>query len=209
MTAQPFILDIDPGNHGGSVLLDEDCDPLWAWRWVQLKRTGADGKLSLIVYRLDSEPLGGGVSSTEHRTLAGVGAELARQVGARLGSARVHLVAEGLFVHSMARSEAAITLGKEVGWLTAGLLESVLSFREPKACEWRPLVLGCDAYASSDLAERLALRRWATRWRGALATDPHVAEADAMGRSRWIELNPRQGVLLAAQPVSRRRRTSR
>jgi hypothetical protein len=208
-TPEPFILTIDPGHHGAAVLEDTDGEARWAWRWVQLKRGTGKGQTEYHVYRLDSEPRDGVVSSSEHQTLGGVGAELARQLEGVLAGGRVHLVAEGLFVHSMARSETAITLGKMVGWLTAALLERALSYDEPKACEWRPVVLGCDPLVPSEHAERLALLRWGRRWSGELRDDPHVAEADCMGHYRRVALNPRQALLLQSQPAPRRRRAGR
>jgi hypothetical protein len=206
MTAAAPVLGIDPGHDGAAVLLDGAGEPRWAGRWRPLKRT-KDG-VDYRVYRLDWEPLGGALYSSEHRTVAGVGAALSAQVRIQLGEARLHLVAEGLFVFSMARGDAGIELGKTVGWLTAGLLEHALSYDEPRARKWRPDVLGCNPAESSDEAERLALLRWRSRWSGHLANDAHVAEAECLAwyRWTWLRLAALQPALLEPAPKRRARR---
>lgn len=167
-----MILAIDPGHQGGAVLLDDHGSPVAWWAWRKLRRKEAD------VYGLDySRPIWGDRRYT--RTLAGIGGLLALDV-ARWGS-EYHLVAEGLFVHPKWRGDTAIDLGKSVGWLTAGLLETALSYEEPRADIWRPAVLGCRNREKSEVAERLALQLWASRWQGEPCDSPHVAEAYAMG----------------------------
>jgi hypothetical protein len=204
MSAIAPVLGIDPGHDGAAVLLDEAGDPVWAARWRSLDRGKGKGQTPHRVYRLDLQVgRDNEIVSSEHRTLAGVGAELPRWVHPW----QVHLAAEGLFVFSMARQSAAIELGRTVGWLTAGLREDALSYDEPSAAKWRPSVLGCQRHAKSDEAERLALLRWRARWSGALATDAHVAEAECIAWYRRGVLQLERAQLALVE--SRKRRASR
>jgi hypothetical protein len=199
------VLGIDPGHDGAAALLDEAGAPVWAARWRPLKRGTGEGQTPYRVYRLDLQPgRDAEVVSTEHRTLAGVGRELGRWVE----DGTVHLAAEGLFVASMARQDAAIELGKTVGWLTASIREYALSYDEPAARKWRPSVLGCSPAASSNEAERLALWRWRSKWAGALAEDAHVAEAECIAWYRRAVLRHQAAQLALLEP-GRKRRASR
>lgn len=170
-----MILAIDPGHEGGAVLLDGRGLPVAWWSWKPLDRKSGR------VYAIDRSDAAWDRITV--RTLAGVGAELALSLREERQSG-LHLVAEGLFVHPGARggrAHAAIELGKSVGWLTAPLLESALSYEEPRSAVWRPAVLGPGSNASSDIAEARALALWSRRWTGPPCPDPHVAEAYCIG----------------------------
>lgn len=189
------VLGIDPGVAGGAALLDEDGGALWACRWVPLDRKAGR------VWRVDHQGYGEPKVSIEVRSLAGVGVVL----GLHVEPGKVHLAVEDLYVASMARQDAAIALGRSVGWLTAHLVDVVLSYSQVRARKWRPAVLGCSPATSSDDAEELALQRWRPRWVGELREVAAVAEADCIAWYRRTELR-----VEAAQPAlmepSRKRR---
>lgn len=181
-----FTLGLDPGHSAGACLVDARGLPVACWAWHRLERKRGD------VYRLDS----GTGSSVETRTLAGVGLWLARLVGEVSPEPR-HLAVEGLFMPlDLDRAPSVIELARTVGWLTAGLAEDALSVVQPTAAVWRPAILGCAPNARSEAAERLALMRWRSAWKGLhLRTDPHVAEAFAI--ASWAVMNRRQLSLLS------------
>lgn len=191
----PHLLSIDPGCPGAAVLFGADGRPGWAASWKWVSREGED-LVELTYEEAADRPL-----QLMCKTLAGVGAYL----GAYLDYAPVHLVAEGLYVASVERSEAALSLGKSVGWLTARLREQALSYEEIRASEWRPSVLGCRANEDSDRAEGLALSIWRPVWRGSLRDNPHVAEAHALGLCRRAQLRcPQPGLALELARPRRR-----
>jgi predicted RecA/RadA family phage recombinase len=178
-------LGLDPGHTGGCVLLGDAGRPVAAWAWRPLERKSGR------VYRLD-EAHG---PSLESPTIAGVGSLLNVAVCELTHGEVLHLAVEGLFVARPSKKlpgaksrrgagasiPTALELARTVGWLTAGLVQRAASVVMPKASDWRPAVLGCSAYATSDEAERLALLRWRTLWSGDLVDDPHCAEAACLG----------------------------
>jgi predicted RecA/RadA family phage recombinase len=178
-------LGLDPGVQGGAVLLGDAGRPVAAWAWKPLERKAGR------VYRLD-EAHGPSIEAT---TIAGVGSLLNVAVCELTHGEVLHLAVEGLFVARPSKKlpgaksrrgagasiPTALELARTVGWLTAGLVQRAASVVMPKASDWRPAVLGCSAYATSDEAERLALLRWRTLWSGDLVDDPHCAEAAAIG----------------------------
>lgn len=175
------MLGVDPGHDGAAVLLEGDGAPICAWSWRKRTRKGG------TIYALKTEIAVGGLVAEEMVYLTSIGAALV--AGLRAARLRPHLVVEGLFVHRKASPNTAIELGRTVGWLTAALLPVCESYHDSAiAGEWRPAVLGCAPNAGSDEAERLALLRWGTRWTGELASDPHVAEADAIAWYRRVGL---------------------
>jgi hypothetical protein len=172
------------------------------WRWHQLPRKGGS------VYDLRDESQAG-LRQTEVPHLAVVSAAIEQALFAceRDGLiGRWHLAVEGLFVHPLLSKQTAIELGRTVGWLTSALVAQALTYHDSAmAREWRPAVLGVDSYCKKERADALSVQRLGSRWRGELAADGHVADADCIAWHRRTQLRLEEAQPALVEPSRKRR----
>lgn len=194
-------LAIDPGHDGGACLLDPSGRrALLSWAWRRLDR------IDETVYRLLRPEGEASVSTVELATLHDVGTRIRRDV-VRLGLPPYHLVVERLFVPSqeageglpqyLGRLSRVLQLGEATGQTYGPLLGGLCRLDRPYASQWRAEVLDLPPTASSDLSEERAVAvlagdRPLVVGLGALATDPHAAEAACMAVWGHRQRHPRQ-----------------
>lgn len=195
-------LAIDPGATGGAVLLGpEGVHARAAWSWVQRRRRRE------TVYELRETLDGLSVHKEQVVSLSAV----STQIRQRCSFEPFDLVVEDLFIPSLppflrrnseeadkylGRCASVIALAEHTGQVYGPIVGVAQSVRRVLASEWRPSVLSIAPNASSDRAEREAIRVLTgfaplVSGLGELGHDPHVAEAACMARWGWAT-NPRR-----------------
>ncbi len=193
-----FVLGVDPANEGGAALRDPSGRrAVTAWSWE--RHEPAKGISVWELWRDDQQP-------RDMPSLHSIGAEIARTCEA-LG-APWHLCAERLFARPGLALHGVVSLAEATGELLGPLREGAATVTRVLASQWRPMVLGCDAYEASGVAERILWRRLAEYrpplllglegWleveqrveKGKAVTHPrwpHVLEAGAIAKFGWLQ----------------------